>query len=209
MASRLLKTVSVRALIEEHVGKAERAMKASEVIDRLSDIARLPDTEMVDIFDFVKLIGAASIACCAISGVTFTVKLLRSERASSVSRFRISGIPTPSSTFWTWASRISRTLPQRVQDRTEQARPVPYLLDESVAAWNRRGEEGGPAARAGKILGGVAPSFYPCRIRTERRPERECWLKLAGRGCLLPPLMSGLHVRQDHAGGAADRPQPP
>jgi len=55
-ASRLLRSAKVKQVIQGHVQKAERAMGASEAIDRLSDIARLPDTELADMADFITLI---------------------------------------------------------------------------------------------------------------------------------------------------------
>lgn len=57
-ASRLLKRADIRNKLAAYVDRAEAGLKASEIIERLSNLARLPDTEMVDIFDFVELIGA-------------------------------------------------------------------------------------------------------------------------------------------------------
>jgi hypothetical protein len=48
--SRLLRHPQVRSVIEGHVQRAERAMAPSEVIERLSDIARLLETGMVGAF---------------------------------------------------------------------------------------------------------------------------------------------------------------
>jgi hypothetical protein len=57
IGSRWLKHVEVRRLLDAHVARAVDGMKPEEIIDRLSAIARLPDTEIADVFDFITLIG--------------------------------------------------------------------------------------------------------------------------------------------------------
>lgn len=55
-ASKLLKDAMVQALLQEKAERVENGMNADEVMERLTRIARLMDTQ-IDVFDFVTYLG--------------------------------------------------------------------------------------------------------------------------------------------------------
>jgi len=78
-ASRLLTNANVREILDAKLQKAEAAIgggiSEAEVVKRLVDMARLPDTELVDAFDFISLIGPAE----AVKGIKAAGDLVRSQ----------------------------------------------------------------------------------------------------------------------------------
>jgi len=60
-ASRHLGSSAGQKLLNANVAKLEKRIKLDELFDRLSTMARLPDTELVDMKDFITLMSVAPV----------------------------------------------------------------------------------------------------------------------------------------------------